>query len=250
MSKSVQNETLREKSLEEKIHRAPVTCGKYSFIWSPRKGNRRQENTWRNSGWKMFVFEQSQEAQEPRESDAKKTTERRLVSVAFLPSPVRCSRPLRTVARQAPLFVGFSGHEHWGAAMAIAFSGHEHWGAAMAIAYSEHEHWGPPWPSPSPGTNTGGPPWPSPSPGTNTGGGHGHRLLRARTLGGRHGHRLLWARTLGGRHGHRLLRARTLGAIRGISRTQGLNPRLLCLLHWQADSSPLSHLGSPSYSKS
>ena len=118
----------------------------------------------------MFVFEQSQEAQEPRESDAKKTTERRLVSVAFLPSPVRCSRPLRTVARQAPLFVGFSGHEHWGAAMAIAFSGHEHWGAAMAIAYSEHEHWGPPWPSPSPGTNTGGPPWPSPSPGTNTGG--------------------------------------------------------------------------------
>ena len=180
MSKSVQNETLREKSLEEKIHRAPVTCGKYSFIWSPRKGNRRQENTWRNSGWKMFVFEQSQEAQEPRESDAKKTTERRLVSVAFLPSPVRCSRPLRTVARQAPLFVGFSGHEHWGR------------------------------------------PWPSPTPGTNTGGGHGHRLLRARTL----------------------------GAIRGISRTQGLNPRLLCLLHWQADSSPLSHLGSPSYSKS
>ena len=27
--------------------------------------------------------------------------------------------------------------------------------------------------------------------------------------------------------------------------TQGSNPCLLCLLHWQADSSPLSHLGSP-----
>ena len=25
--------------------------------------------------------------------------------------------------------------------------------------------------------------------------------------------------------------------------TQGLNPHLLCLLHWQADSLPLSHLG-------
>ena len=27
--------------------------------------------------------------------------------------------------------------------------------------------------------------------------------------------------------------------------TQGLNPRLLSLLHWQADSLPLHHLGSP-----
>ena len=27
--------------------------------------------------------------------------------------------------------------------------------------------------------------------------------------------------------------------------TQGSNPRLLCLLHWQADSLPLYHLGSP-----
>ena len=27
--------------------------------------------------------------------------------------------------------------------------------------------------------------------------------------------------------------------------TQGSNPGLLCLLHWQVDSSPLSHLGSP-----
>ena len=197
----------------------------------------------------MFVFEQSQEAQEPRESDAKKTTERRLVSVAFLPSPVRCSRPLRTVARQAPLFVGFSGHEHWGAATAITFSGHEHWGR--------------PWPSPTLSTNTGGPPWPSPTPGTNTGGGHGHRLLRARTLGAAmaiaYSEHEYWGppwpspspgTNTGGGHGHRLLRARTLGAIRGISRTQGLNPRLLCLLHWQADSSPLSHLASPSYSKS
>ena len=28
---------------------------------------------------------------------------------------------------------------------------------------------------------------------------------------------------------------------------QGWNPRLLCLLHWQVDSLPLSHLGSPWY---
>ena len=27
--------------------------------------------------------------------------------------------------------------------------------------------------------------------------------------------------------------------------TEGSNPRLLCLLHWHADSLPLSHLGSP-----
>ena len=31
----------------------------------------------------------------------------------------------------------------------------------------------------------------------------------------------------------------------GIFPTQGLNPRLLCLLHWQAASLPLSHLGNP-----
>ena len=29
--------------------------------------------------------------------------------------------------------------------------------------------------------------------------------------------------------------------------TQGSNPSLLCLLHWQADSLPLNHLGSPVY---
>ena len=33
--------------------------------------------------------------------------------------------------------------------------------------------------------------------------------------------------------------------LQGIFPTQGLNPHLLCLLHWQADSLPLSHLGSP-----
>ena len=33
----------------------------------------------------------------------------------------------------------------------------------------------------------------------------------------------------------------------GISLTQGSNPRLLCLWHWQADSLPLCHLGSPSH---
>ena len=31
----------------------------------------------------------------------------------------------------------------------------------------------------------------------------------------------------------------------GVFLTQGQNPGLLRLLHWQADSSPLSHLGSP-----
>jgi len=31
----------------------------------------------------------------------------------------------------------------------------------------------------------------------------------------------------------------------GIFPTQGSNPRLLCLLHWQADSLPLAHLKSP-----
>ena len=29
--------------------------------------------------------------------------------------------------------------------------------------------------------------------------------------------------------------------------TQGLNPRLLHVLHWQVDSLPLSHLGNPFY---
>ena len=33
--------------------------------------------------------------------------------------------------------------------------------------------------------------------------------------------------------------------LQGICPTQGLNPSLLCLLHWQADSWPLNHLGSP-----
>ena len=32
----------------------------------------------------------------------------------------------------------------------------------------------------------------------------------------------------------------------GVFPTQELNPHLLCLLHWQADSLPLSHLESPS----
>ena len=31
--------------------------------------------------------------------------------------------------------------------------------------------------------------------------------------------------------------------------TQGLNPCLWCLLHWQADSFPLHHLGSPWYQR-
>ena len=33
--------------------------------------------------------------------------------------------------------------------------------------------------------------------------------------------------------------------LQGIFPTQGLNPCLSCLLHWQAGSSPLHHLGSP-----
>ena len=33
--------------------------------------------------------------------------------------------------------------------------------------------------------------------------------------------------------------------LQGVFLTQGSNPCLLCLLNWQADSSPLSHLGSP-----
>ena len=37
--------------------------------------------------------------------------------------------------------------------------------------------------------------------------------------------------------------------LQGMFPTQGLNPSLLHLLHWQADSLPLSHLESPSLSK-
>ena len=37
--------------------------------------------------------------------------------------------------------------------------------------------------------------------------------------------------------------------LEGIFPTQGLNPHLLRLLHWQADSLPLSHLGGPAYSQ-
>ena len=33
--------------------------------------------------------------------------------------------------------------------------------------------------------------------------------------------------------------------LQGVFPTQGLNPGLLCLLHWQTDSLPLSHLGNP-----
>ena len=33
--------------------------------------------------------------------------------------------------------------------------------------------------------------------------------------------------------------------LREIFLDQGSNPHLLCLLHWQADSLPLSHLGNP-----
>ena len=33
--------------------------------------------------------------------------------------------------------------------------------------------------------------------------------------------------------------------LQGIFQTQGLNPHLLCFLHWQVDSLPLTHLGSP-----
>ena len=43
------------------------------------------------------------------------------------------------------------------------------------------------------------------------------------------------------------------GNLPGIPRdpkTQGLNPRLWCLLRWQADSLPLSHLGSPQWDTS
>ena len=33
--------------------------------------------------------------------------------------------------------------------------------------------------------------------------------------------------------------------LQGIFTTQGLNPSLMCLLHWQVESLPLHHLGSP-----
>ena len=33
--------------------------------------------------------------------------------------------------------------------------------------------------------------------------------------------------------------------LKGVFLTQGLNPCLSCLLHWQADSLPLSYQGSP-----
>ena len=33
--------------------------------------------------------------------------------------------------------------------------------------------------------------------------------------------------------------------LQGVFPTQGSNPHLLCLLHWQVDSLPLSHLGIP-----
>jgi len=35
--------------------------------------------------------------------------------------------------------------------------------------------------------------------------------------------------------------------LQGIFLTQGSNPHLLHLLHWQADSFPLSHMGSPTF---
>ena len=37
--------------------------------------------------------------------------------------------------------------------------------------------------------------------------------------------------------------------LQGIFLTQGSNPRLLHLLHWQVDSLPLNHMGSPAYIK-
>ena len=49
---------------------------------------------------------------------------------------------------------------------------------------------------------------------------------------------------------HGVLEARTLQAVgchallQGIFPTQGMNLRLLCFLHWQAVSLPMSHLGS------
>ena len=43
----------------------------------------------------------------------------------------------------------------------------------------------------------------------------------------------------------RILEWIAISSSRGIFLTQGLNWCLLCLLHWQVDSLPLSHLGSP-----
>ena len=37
--------------------------------------------------------------------------------------------------------------------------------------------------------------------------------------------------------------------LQGIFPTQGMNPRLLWLLHWQEDSLPLSHLGETKYAE-
>ena len=53
-----------------------------------------------------------------------------------------------------------------------------------------------------------------------------------------------------GSYVHGILLARILewvamASSRGIFPTQGLNLHLLCLLHWQANSLPLCHLGSP-----
>ena len=49
---------------------------------------------------------------------------------------------------------------------------------------------------------------------------------------------------------HGIFQARILEQVvisysRGSSQPRDGNPHLLCLLHWQADSLPLSHLGSP-----
>ena len=43
----------------------------------------------------------------------------------------------------------------------------------------------------------------------------------------------------------RILEWAAVSYSRGIFPTQGLNLRLLHLLHWQADSLPMSHLGKP-----
>ena len=43
----------------------------------------------------------------------------------------------------------------------------------------------------------------------------------------------------------RILECGAISSSRGIFSIQGSNPQLLELLHWQADSLPLSHLGSP-----
>ena len=49
---------------------------------------------------------------------------------------------------------------------------------------------------------------------------------------------------------HGIFQARNTGVgcyflLQGIFPTQGLNPSLLCLLHWQVDSLPLEPLGKP-----